>query len=143
MPLRLRHPLTPKNPTGNSIPVTSSFTTLFHNRHAKCRKYTESRLRSTTDHPPYVASNSGKRQSMHLKQRNPLTPKNPTRIIIFRHCKRHNTFPITATLNTGNIQKVGFVRRPISHRISRQPPVRATDASVTPAPSDAEEHELK
>jgi hypothetical protein len=90
--LKLRHPLTPKIPTGNSIPVTASVTTLFHNRHAKYRKYTESRLRSTTDQPSYayVPSTSGQRQSMPLNLRHPLTPKNRPEIV----------FPVTASVTT-------------------------------------------
>jgi hypothetical protein len=88
-----RHPLAPNNLTGNSIPVTASVTTLFHNRHAKYRKYTESRRLSTTAHPPYVPSTSGQRQSMLLIHRHPLAANNPTGNSIPRHRKRHNTFP--------------------------------------------------
>jgi hypothetical protein len=61
---------------------TASVTTLFHNRHAKYEKYTESRLASTTDHPPYVPSTSGQRLSMHPILSHPLTAINPTGNII-------------------------------------------------------------
>jgi hypothetical protein len=93
MPMKLRHPLTPKNRPEIVFPVTASVTTPFHNRHAKYRKYTESRLRSTTDQPSYVPSTSGQRQSMPHKLRHPLTSKNPTGNSIPLHGKRHNTFP--------------------------------------------------
>jgi hypothetical protein len=71
IPLKHRHPLTPKNPTENTITLTASLKTPFHNRQAK---YTKSGF-STTSHPPYVPSTSGRRQSMPLKHRHPLTPK--------------------------------------------------------------------
>jgi hypothetical protein len=68
MPLTHWHPLTPKQPDRKLVfPVTASVTTLFHNRHAKYRKYTESRRLSTTAQPPYVPSTSGQRQSMPLE----------------------------------------------------------------------------
>jgi hypothetical protein len=92
MPLKLRHPpCCQKIPTGNSIyPSTTSVTTLFHNRHAKYKKYTESRLRSTTDQPSYVPSTSGQRQSMPLKLRHPMPPKSRPEIV----------FPVTASVTT-------------------------------------------
>jgi hypothetical protein len=86
-------PFETEKPTGNSIPVTASVTTPFHNRHAKYRKYTENRLRSTIDQPLYVTSTSGQQQSMPLKLRHPLKQKNPTGNSIPLHGKRHNTFP--------------------------------------------------
>jgi hypothetical protein len=137
MPLELVHPLTPKSPTGSSITVTASVTTLFHNPHAKYRKYTESRLRSTTDQPPYVPSTSGQRQSMPLKLRHALTPKKRPEIA-FPVTTSVTTLCITITLNTGNTQKFGFVRRPISLRMSHRHPVKPFDAPETPAHSDAE-----
>jgi hypothetical protein len=93
MPLKLRHALTPKKRPEIVFPVTTSVTKLFHNHHAKYRKYTESRLSSTTDHPPYVPSTSDQRQSMPLKHWHPLTRKCPTGNSTTRHGERHNTFP--------------------------------------------------
>jgi shikimate kinase len=90
MPLKLRHPLKEKNRPLIVFPVTASVTTLFHNRHAKYRKYTESRLRSTTDQPSYVPSTSGQRYSMPLKLRHPLKEKNRPLIV----------FPVTASVTT-------------------------------------------
>jgi hypothetical protein len=75
------------------LPFTATVLTLFHNRHAKYRKYTESRLRSTTDQPPFVLSTSGQRQSMPSKLRHPTKQKKPTGNSIPLHGKRHNTFP--------------------------------------------------
>jgi hypothetical protein len=75
------------------FPVTASVTTLLHNRHAKYRKYTESRRLSTTAHPPYVPSTSAQRQSMILIHRHAMALNNPTGNSIPRHRKRHNTFP--------------------------------------------------
>jgi hypothetical protein len=72
--------------------ATEGVTTLFHSRHAKSRKYTESRLPSTTAQPPYVPSTSGQRQSMSHERRHLLTSYNPTGNSIHRHRKRHNTF---------------------------------------------------
>jgi hypothetical protein len=138
MPLKLRHPLTPKKPTGNSIPrVTASVTTLFHNRHAKYRKYTESRLRSTTDQPSYVPSTSGQRQSMPLKLRHPLTPKNRPEIV----------FPVTASVTTlfhnrhAKYRKIHRKSASFDDRSATVCPIdfrsTAIDATETPAPSDA------
>jgi hypothetical protein len=94
MPLKLRHPMTPKNPTGNSIPLSRQASQHFSiTATLNTAKYTESRLRSTTDQPPYVPSTSGQRQSMPPKLRHPMTPKNPTGNSIPRNHKRHNTFP--------------------------------------------------
>jgi hypothetical protein len=54
-----------------------------------------------------------------------------------RQASQH--FSITATLNTGNTQKVGFVRRPISHRMSHRLPVNGDSMPLKlAAPSDAE-----
>jgi hypothetical protein len=64
------------------FPVTTSVTTLFHNRHVKYRKDTESRLRSTTDQPSYVMSTSYQRQSMPLKFRHPMPRKTRPELVL-------------------------------------------------------------
>jgi hypothetical protein len=106
------------------LPVTAVITTLFHNRHAIYGKYTEKytqrRLRSTTDQPPYVLSTSGQRQSMPLNHWHPLSVKNLTGKSNFSSPQASQHFAITAMLNTGITQKVCFVRRPISHRMSHR-----------------------
>jgi hypothetical protein len=123
MPLKYRHPRKSKNRTGISIPVTASVTTLFRNRHAKYTKYTESRLRSTTAQPPFVPSISAQRQSMPMKNRHPHYDEKPDRKKYSPSPQASQHFSITATLNTGNTQKVAFVLRLLSHRMSHRFPV--------------------
>jgi hypothetical protein len=74
------------------FPVTASVTTLFHNIHAKYRKYTDSRRLYTTAHPTYVPSTSGQRQSMPLKHRTVTLQRRKTRPEI--------VFPVNASVTT-------------------------------------------
>jgi hypothetical protein len=87
--------------------VTTSVTTLFHNRHDKYRKYTESRLRSTTDQPTYVPSTCGQRRSMPLKHWQPQMLKNLTRNSNHRDNKRHNTFALPHAKYSNRLRKSG------------------------------------
>jgi hypothetical protein len=123
MPVNLRHPLTPKKQTENSIPSHGKRHNTFPNRHAQYRKNTESRLRSTTDHPQYVPSNSGQRLSMPLILLAPSDGDKPDWNEYYPSRRPSKHFSKTATLNTGKTQKVGFVRRPISHLKSHRLPV--------------------
>jgi hypothetical protein len=120
------------------VNVTASVKTLFHNRLAKYRKYIESRLRSTTDQPPYVTSTSGQRQSMPLKHRQPLYVKNLTRSRFLRHRKRHNTIPQPPR----QIQKIHRKSGSFDDRSATVCPIdlrsTAIDTPQTPAFSDAE-----
>jgi hypothetical protein len=101
--------------------VTTSVTTLFHNRHVKYRKYTESRLRSTTDQPSYVPSTSGQRQSMPMTRRQPLRPKNRPQIV----------FPIKASVTTPYHNRHAQYRKFIESRL-RSPTDQPSYVSSTP-----------
>jgi hypothetical protein len=112
-----------KTQPGNSIPVTASVTTLFHNRHAEYRKYTESQRLSTTAHPPYVTSTSAQRQSMILIHRQPSEAEYLNRKEYFSSPQAFQHLSINATLNTGNTQKDGVFPPPLTHRMSGRLPV--------------------
>jgi hypothetical protein len=93
MPLKHQHPVTQRTRPQVLFPATASVTTLFHNRHAKCRNYTESRRLNKTDQPPYVPSTSGQQQSRPSKHRHPPTANKWTGSSISRQRNLHNTFP--------------------------------------------------
>jgi hypothetical protein len=104
------------------FPVTASVTTLFHNRHAKYRKTQKVGVfppplthRTTLDFRSTAVDDTGTSAPSGGKQfeRNKYSSS--------PQASQH--FSITATLNTGNTQKVGVFPPPLTHRMSHRLPV--------------------
>jgi hypothetical protein len=138
MPLKHRHPLTPNNPTGNTIiRLTASLKTLFHNRHAKYtkigvfpREFTHRLSHELPVDGNRCPSNTG------TLRRQTTRPE-----ILFR---------LTASLKTlfhnrhAKYTKIGVFPTEFTHRLSHRPAVHgAVDVPQTPALYDAEQTDRK
>jgi hypothetical protein len=103
--------------------VTTSVTTLFHNRYDKHSNYTESRRLYMTAQAPYVPTTSGQCYNDAIKTPTSYDAEEPDRKQYPQSPQASQLFSITATTTTGITQKVSVFTRQLSRRMSHRLPV--------------------